>query len=560
MFLRQLLARNRALTRLASVLAVCGFSFFVHGSAPEVSLMESRNFVAAREMVAGGSWLIPTMNQELRLAKPPLPTWAVAAVQTVVGPTENLAWLRLPAGIMATLLVLFFWGLVRELTADRAAEQEAPGRTAWLSALVLASSLLIMTTGREGQWDIFANSFLVGALWLLVRGWRSMGAGYASFAGAGLLLGLSILSKGPVALYAGLLPFVGCYASRLNEARASVRTHGRGALLAAVVALGVGCAWPLYILYHVQPAALAVAQTEVTAWRERHVQPPWYYWNFFVFSGIWVVAALASLAVPYARRRLLPFLPYALALGWLLASLVLLSLVPEKKERYMLPLLPPLALLATGMLRYWETAFAQQQATRTDRRVLRFWVGIFTLVCVAVPVAMLAAKLPGFGPATARFGAGVVLCGGLAVWAIRGAGQQLRPTVLVAGSLTLAALLITLLLPAYPLWEARRQEPGLRHFRDVRQLPSIAGRPWYSLQEMHVKQVWAAGRAVPLWHLPTDSLPLQRIPLAVFSDKRRLDELPARWQQQLQVDLVDSFYLGRERKDGLWYISLVKQR
>jgi 4-amino-4-deoxy-L-arabinose transferase-like glycosyltransferase len=522
--------------------------------------MESRNFVAAREMVAGGSWLIPTMNHELRLAKPPLPTWAVAAVQEVVGPTENLAWLRLPAAIMATLLVLFFWGLVRELTANRPAELEDPGRTAWLSALVLASSLLIITTGREGQWDIFANSFLVGALWLLVRGWRSVGAGYASFAGAGLLLGLSILSKGPVALYGGLLPFVGCYASRLNEARAGVRMHGRGALLAAVVALGVGCAWPLYILYHVQPAALAVAQTEVTAWRERHVQPPWYYWNFFAFSGVWVVAALSSLAVPYARRRLTPFLPYALALGWLLSSLVLLSLVPEKKERYMLPLLPPLALLATGILRYWETAFAQQQATRTDRRILRFWVGVFTVVCAAASVAMIVAKLPGFGPATLRFGIGTILCGLLAVLVVRGGGQQLRPPVLIGGSLTLVGLLITLLLPAYPLWEARREEVGLHHLRDVRQLPAITGMPWYSLQEMHVKQVWAAGQAVPLWRIPTDSLPLQQLPFAAFSDKRSTNELPVRWQQQLQIELIDSFYLGRERKDGKWYISVVKHR
>jgi len=555
---KQLLTRKGAFSRLASVLVVCGFSFFVHGSAPDVSLMESRNFVAAREMVAGGSWLIPTMNQELRLAKPPLPTWAVAAVQLVVGPTENLAWLRLPAAIMATLLVLFFWGLVRELTATRPAELEEPGRTAWFSALVLASSLLIITTGREGQWDIFANSFLVGALWLLVRGWRRADPAYASFAGAGLLLGLSILSKGPVALYGGLLPFLGCYASRLNEERAGMRQHGRGALLAAVVALAVGCAWPLYILYHVQPAALAVAQTEVTAWRERHVQPPWYYWNFFAFSGVWVVAALAALAVPYARRRLTPFVPYVFVLGWLAAALVLLSLVPEKKERYMLPLLPPLALLVTGVLRYWETAFAREQATRTDRRLLRFWVGVFALVCLAAPAAMVLAKLPGFGPATLRFALGTVLCGGLAVLVIRRGGHQ--PGILVAGSLTLAAALITLLLPAYPLWEARRAEPGLRRLQQTRQLPIIARMPWYSLQEMHVKQVWAAGQAVPLWHIPTDSLPLQRLPVAVFSDKRKIEELPARWEEQVETELVDSFYLGRERKDGQWYVSVMRHR
>jgi 4-amino-4-deoxy-L-arabinose transferase-like glycosyltransferase len=548
------------LARVASVLIVCVFSFFVHGAAPEVSLMESRNFVAAREMVAGGSWLIPTMNQELRLAKPPLPTWAVAAVQLLVGPTENLAVLRLPAAIMATLLVLFFWGLVRELSADRPADLQEPGRTAWLSALVLASSLLIITTGREGQWDIFANSFLVGALWLLVRGWRSAGPGYGSFAGAGLLLGLSILSKGPVALYGGLLPFLGCYASRLNEQRAGMGTHGRGALLATLVALGVGGAWPLYILYHVQPAALAVAQTEVTAWRERHVQPPWYYWNFFVFSGVWVVAALSALAVPYARRRLSQFVPYAFALGWLLSSLMLLSLVPEKKERYMLPLLPPLALLATGALRHWETAFGLGQATSTDQRLLRFWVVVFTVVCLAAPAAMLIVKLPGFGPDSLRFAAVMLVGGSLSVVAVWAGWQRSQPRALIGASFTLLAAFITLLLPAYPVWEARHGEPGLRRLRQARQHPRIQGLPWYSLDEMHVKQVWSAGQAVPLWHTATDSLPLKKLPLVAFSGAPITDALPARWRQHLQIEVVDSFFLGRERKDGLWFISVLRQK
>ncbi|WP_133272865.1 ArnT family glycosyltransferase [Hymenobacter radiodurans] len=302
--------KGSTLGRLASVLLVCVFSFFVHVGAPEVSLMEARNFVAAREMVAGGSWLIPTLNHELRLAKPPLPTWAVAATQQLVAPTNNLALLRLPAAVMATLLVLMFWGLARELTRDAPFESDNPGRTAWLSALVLASSLLVIVSGREGQWDIFAYGFVVGALWLLVRGWRSAGQGYGTFSGAGLLLGFSMLSKGPVALYGALLPFVACYLSRLNpEMRGGVRGHWRGTLLAGMVALVVGGSWPLYILYHVRPAALAVAQTEVTAWGERHVQPLWYYSPFFVYTGVWVVATVAALVVPYAKRRLGAFCP-----------------------------------------------------------------------------------------------------------------------------------------------------------------------------------------------------------------------------------------------------------
>ncbi|NVO29646.1 ArnT family glycosyltransferase [Hymenobacter lapidiphilus] len=154
---------------------VCGVSFFLHSGASAVSLMDSRNFVAAREMVAGGSWLIPTMNQELRLAKPPLPTWAVAGLQQLTGPTDNLALLRIPAGLAATLLVFFFWGLCCELTRRQPFENTAPGRTAWLAALVLATSLLVITTGREGQWDIFASSLAMGGA--MYGCWLAAGSG-----------------------------------------------------------------------------------------------------------------------------------------------------------------------------------------------------------------------------------------------------------------------------------------------------------------------------------------------------------------------------------------------
>lgn len=46
-------------------------------------IMESRNIITAREMVSDGNWLVPTMNGELRLEKPPLPTWVAGGIEKV---------------------------------------------------------------------------------------------------------------------------------------------------------------------------------------------------------------------------------------------------------------------------------------------------------------------------------------------------------------------------------------------------------------------------------------------------------------------------------------------
>ena len=80
-------------------------TFFVHNQAIFVDIMESRNLVTAREMVSDGNWLIPTMNGELRLEKPPLPTWIAAMVETVS--PDNLMLQRSMAGLAAVLLVSF---------------------------------------------------------------------------------------------------------------------------------------------------------------------------------------------------------------------------------------------------------------------------------------------------------------------------------------------------------------------------------------------------------------------------------------------------------------------
>ncbi|TGE21398.1 hypothetical protein E5K00_14000 [Hymenobacter aquaticus] len=549
---RSLLTRPRA--RLLAVLAVCAVNFFAHLGALPVTLMEARNFVAAREMAAGGSWLLPTMNGQLRLAKPPLPTWSVATLLRLTHEAANPALLRLPAAAMATLLVLFFWGLTRELTRPAPDEALAPGRTAWLAALVLGSSLLVVTVGREGQWDIFSNSLAIGSLWLLARGWNQPGPAYLTFVGAGLLLGGTFLSKGPVSLYTLVLPFVAATLTRWQPGgRARLRQHLRGTLVAAGVGLLVGGAWPLYVWQHVPAAAAAVARVEVSSWSERHVEPGWYYFNFAVFVGVWALVALAALAAPYARPRAARFVPYGFGLAWLLAALVLLSVVPAKKERYMLPLLPPLVLLLTGLLRYWEQEVAaQRRAPAPDRWLLHAWATALTLAAVAVPVALWWAHLPGFEPADPAFLLTVLALGALAALAARGGWQQ-RPGPLILASVLMMSALLALLLPAYAALKTRAEATGLRRLTHALARSAWQRLPWLALDELPIEQVWQAGRAVPTWAAPANRLP--PLPAVVVAAAPLPRRLPAAWRGRVRVVRTDSFYLGSKPEDGLFYVG-----
>ena len=72
------------------ILIVCWFAFFVNNGSVYEDIMESRNLVTAHEMIEYDNWLVPTMNGELRLEKPPLPTWVAAGIEYLQ--PDNICW------------------------------------------------------------------------------------------------------------------------------------------------------------------------------------------------------------------------------------------------------------------------------------------------------------------------------------------------------------------------------------------------------------------------------------------------------------------------------------
>ena len=84
----------------------CIIAFFANNTALRPDIMETRNLQTAREMVEGDHWLVPMMNGNYRLEKPPLPTW-IAAVVDAVSP-DNLAAQRAMSGLAGCMMVVFF--------------------------------------------------------------------------------------------------------------------------------------------------------------------------------------------------------------------------------------------------------------------------------------------------------------------------------------------------------------------------------------------------------------------------------------------------------------------
>ena len=91
---------------IATLSIVIVLMLLIHLDVPNVTIMEARNFITAREMVHDNNWLLTTMNGEARYQKPPLPTWLTVVSGLTFG-MQSLFALRLPAALMVLFLGIF---------------------------------------------------------------------------------------------------------------------------------------------------------------------------------------------------------------------------------------------------------------------------------------------------------------------------------------------------------------------------------------------------------------------------------------------------------------------
>ncbi|MFR9165479.1 MAG: ArnT family glycosyltransferase [Dysgonomonas sp.] len=353
------------------ILIVCLFAFFVNNQVIPADLMESRNLATAQEMVHEKNYLTPTMNGELRLEKPPLPTWIAAGVE-ILKP-ESLITQRYMAGLSATLMVFFLFFIVSRLTRNN--------NVGLLSALVLATCFNVVLMGRTATWDIYCHSFMLGAIYFLILAFEKRGRQWKWFILSGLFMGLSFLSKGPVSFYALLLPFLVSYI-------VVFRPSARGKIIPLcsmiVVCLVVSFWWPLYIMEFHPEMGLAVADKESSSWLNHNVRPFYYYWQFPVEAGIWCLFWVTSLIWFFCKKDQRYRQVFKFSVIWTLAALILLSIIPEKKTRYLLPMLIPGAINIA--IYFYESI--RSLNNKGEKVVFKINSVLIGLVLLALPVAL----------------------------------------------------------------------------------------------------------------------------------------------------------------------------
>lgn len=334
---------------------------------------EPRYAEVAREMLRGGDWFVPHLNDDVYTQKPPLLFWLIAAVGALRGDVDAVA-ARIPSLLAAIAAVLATYRLAADV---------AGRRTGWIAALLFASCSKILWQARVGQIDMLLIALVAWAFWCWTRAEREGRPGWALLGFA--LAGLGTVAKGPVSLLPILLGWLVFALWERSAAGLKRLRIGFGFL----VYLAVVLAWLV-------PAALAgggeyIQQIAFRQTVTRYADPwhhfqPWYYYltvlpvDFFPASLLLPAGLIAGFRGLQGEERR----AFRLYLAWAVATLVFFSLSPAKRTVYILTLYPGLsAALALG-LGAVERRFPRERA----------WQAVpFAVVALLFIVAALAVPL-----------------------------------------------------------------------------------------------------------------------------------------------------------------------
>jgi 4-amino-4-deoxy-L-arabinose transferase-like glycosyltransferase len=492
---------------------------------------------SARAMAESGDWLIPRVNGLPRYDKPPLVYWAMGLIYALPGQSQwdpLGTWAaRLPSALAT---VAAQQGLALTLLRWPQARRQ-PSLTALGAGLAFALSPLVLLWGRIAVSDALLTATLALSLLLI---WQSYASAGRRWWAGWLVLGLAVLTKGPVAVVLLGLTLV-LFAALQTDWRGLWRSLRplRGLLLTALVALPwYGAAlvvegdsfWRSFFGYHNLQRFTSVVNNH---------QAPWWFFGLVLVVASLPLTPLLLLGLVRAVRGPALAPPLSLqgfAACWLLAVLLFFSAAATKLPSYWLPATP-----AAGLL----IALAAQRRPRLAWRLCALLALLLALVFAAAPLWVpwiVSPEIPQL-PET-------LLASALVGW------RRGSAVALLALQLPLVLFVPLALLPLWQLGDQLRGEPVRRLAaaaveRQAAQRQAANGAPEpLAMVGMLKPSLHFYGRQVVIYE-GAEAAGLVNLAERLASEVRR-GQVPSRGSQQPHLLLViDADTAAREHWRGL---------
>lgn len=355
---------------------VCLFLFFF--KLAETGIMypsfEPRRMLLAKDMVRNGHWLLPNLHGAPYIMKPPLLPWLISAGYLLVG-NPSLWAARVPVALLGLLNVLVTFFFAKRLFNQR---------VGFFAALILATSLFYIRRTRMAEEDIVLALLVNLALFTFFLAYYYQ-AGKKYYFMFYLFVSLACLAKGPPGLSFPALAIIP-YLLLRRDLRAIKKME---VLPGILIFCTLVVSWYIYAYYH---SGLPEAQNFFMAdiWRKFFpVEPsrPFYQYLVQLFAHFfpWSLFLPAMAIYLVGKKKKKEGERSLFLLCWVITNLLLFSLAGAKRNEYILPLYPALAILTAQT---WERFLTDKKDSLLKKMTLG---GIFAFAFLAVGAGL-------FGP------------------------------------------------------------------------------------------------------------------------------------------------------------------
>lgn len=349
--------------------------FFELGARDFWAPVEPRYAEIVRVMFAKGEWIVPTVNGGLYTDKPMLFFWLALIASNLCGGVSEWT-VRVPAALGGVGFILSTYYFCRDFFSPR---------IGLIAAAILATTMRVIWETRWAHVDMLFCCWFLLAVYFAARTFLGKDRGYGILY-AYVFMGLAVLTKGLIGV---VLP--GLVFGSFMLVRRDWRM-----IAAAKLHLGI----PIFLLVTV-PWFYLVQQATDGRWLSEfiyihhlkrytagagHRQPLYYYLTTLPADFLpWTIFAIPALIARWPFRQELKDISSQLCLCWFLAVFLFFTVSDTKRDLYLLPLLPTMALFVAC---YLDALGAEPDAQSAYLRWLT--AGFFALLALGaflVPAA-----------------------------------------------------------------------------------------------------------------------------------------------------------------------------
>lgn len=354
--------------------------FWGLGSIELMSLNEGRRALAIKEMVSSGDWLLPHLNGELYLTKPPLLYWISSAFALVLDGVSEWT-LRLPSALAA---IAVLWVTYRYTL------KQSGQWAALFSVQLLIANLGFAMLGRRAEIEMLLTALCVGSLLSALKYIQDASDQlpvnknwiYLSY----FLLAMALMTKGPLVLLFVTLPLIIAAIYSKNPQIRTVLLSWQGWLIFFVVGLAWYASVTWKLGFDIWGEVIRRDMLEKMQGGESSAKPLLSYLGWIAVDSMLLIGLFFVRTKDFYKNQIKQPHQLALALSIIL-PLLIFSLFSNKHAKYLLPIYPLIAiLLAMKLARIFDVA-------KQNVRIIIIIIGVLLPIGIAVFYVFLEPKI-----------------------------------------------------------------------------------------------------------------------------------------------------------------------